>query len=378
MRITAVSGVSFYFGFEKRGDRMEASVFDYQTEQFVEVGLKKLVVGYDASPASERALQDAIAIAKQFQSEIVLVQVNTRDDYFTSSFDAVRGEAMQRFQDLRFVGRQLASEGLRSRGIVRNGTAAVTLANVCCEEKADLLLLGAYGYRQRDRKTLGSTAESPPHCPVPDAHVRAERLLDRRLFIATRPRSYPGRSSLQAGLPRESYEDRPALWCRGRTPPCGWARFTTRTASARKRVPSVELSAALRGNQCPVVRVLRSNREGYRRSCFRYRQPVYPLAVAVGRSTDVHDVGQCCGSRHPQLRSSSDDLPNKLAVGHLLQGLGVAGSFGDDFGAGDFDLLEVGGSQFDVCRADIFFEAREFGGAGDGDDLHFASGVLCQ
>lgn len=160
MAITAFLGFSFYFKGEKRGDLMDASVFDYQTEQFVDVGLKKLVVGYDVSSASDRALKDAIAIGKRFQSEIVLVQVNTRDDYFTSSFDAVRGETVQRFQDLRFITRQLAKEGLRSRGIVRNGTVAQTLSNVCCEEQADLLLLGAYGYRQRDRKTLGSTAES--------------------------------------------------------------------------------------------------------------------------------------------------------------------------------------------------------------------------
>jgi nucleotide-binding universal stress UspA family protein len=34
-----------------------------------------------------------------------------------------------------------------------------TLFNICCEEKADLLLLGAYGYGLKDRQTLGSTAE---------------------------------------------------------------------------------------------------------------------------------------------------------------------------------------------------------------------------
>lgn len=138
---------------------METSVLAYQTEHPAALSLKKIVVGYDASPSSERALHDAITIGKQFQSEIVLVQVNSPDDYLASSFEAARGETTQQFHDLQSLRQVLANQGLRSRSIVRNGIVGDTLFNVCCDEDADLLLLGAYGYRQRDRKTLGSTAE---------------------------------------------------------------------------------------------------------------------------------------------------------------------------------------------------------------------------
>ena len=53
----------------------------------------------------------------------------------------------------------MSSIGIRSRGIVRNGIVGDTLFNICCEVNADLLLLGAYGYSLKDRRTLGSTAE---------------------------------------------------------------------------------------------------------------------------------------------------------------------------------------------------------------------------
>ncbi len=138
---------------------METSILAIQPEQLEELGFKKIVVAYDASPAAGRALQDAITIGRRFGSEIILAQVNAPDDYPDSSFDALRSERAHEFQDLRAIRTQLAREGLDSRSIVRNGIVGDTLFNICCEEHADLFLLGAYGYRQRDRQTLGSTAE---------------------------------------------------------------------------------------------------------------------------------------------------------------------------------------------------------------------------
>jgi len=138
---------------------MGTSVLVSHTEQLEELGLKKILVGYDASPAAEHALHDAVTIGRRFQSEIVLAQVNAPDEYPANSFDSLRDERTHQFEDLQAVGRRVAKEGLKSRSIVRNGIAGDSLFNICCEEEADLLLLGAYGHRQRDRQTLGSTAE---------------------------------------------------------------------------------------------------------------------------------------------------------------------------------------------------------------------------
>lgn len=165
---------------------METSILANQNEQLTETGVKKIVVGYDASPAAECALHDAITLGRHFQAEVVLAQVNAPDENPASSFDALRDERMQQFQDLQTLRGRLAKEGVTSRSIVRNGIVGDTLFNICCDEEADLLLLGAYGYRQRDRQTLGSTAEfllRAIPCPAltygPDVRSTFDSLLER-------------------------------------------------------------------------------------------------------------------------------------------------------------------------------------------------------
>jgi nucleotide-binding universal stress UspA family protein len=137
---------------------METAILSNRIEQVTECGLKKIVVGYDASPAAERALHDAITIGKRFSAEILLAQANPPDED-PASCDVLRDERMREVHDLEVIRGQLAEAGLSSRSIVRNGIVGDTLFNICCEENADLLLLGAYGFSVRDRQTLGSTAE---------------------------------------------------------------------------------------------------------------------------------------------------------------------------------------------------------------------------
>ncbi|WP_433964867.1 universal stress protein [Tunturiibacter gelidiferens] len=121
-------------------------------QQNIEFGLRRLVVAYDASQASERALSDAIFLAQRFHSEVLVVRV-------LALTETTHEENAQNHADLKTVTSRLAGMSIRSREIVRVGIVGDTLFNICCEENADLLLLGAYGYGPRDRRTLGSTAE---------------------------------------------------------------------------------------------------------------------------------------------------------------------------------------------------------------------------
>lgn len=138
---------------------MEIAIRNVSTEPKADLTLKRIVVGYDASPAAERALNDAVTLGKRFKAEILLVQVNGPGEVPESSFTALRDERMQQFHDLGAVRSRLATVNVNSRAIVRNGIVGDALFNICCEENADLLLLGAYGYSLQDRQTLGSTAE---------------------------------------------------------------------------------------------------------------------------------------------------------------------------------------------------------------------------
>jgi nucleotide-binding universal stress UspA family protein len=64
---------------------------------------------------------------------------------------------------------RLTQAGLSCRTIVRMGAVGDTIANLCVEEGADLVMLGAYGCGSQDRHMLGSTAEhllSTLPCPA--------------------------------------------------------------------------------------------------------------------------------------------------------------------------------------------------------------------
>ena len=122
-------------------------------EKNTEYRLDKLVVAHDASEGSTRALDDAIFLAERFRSEVLVVHIQQMTE------DTVRQENMDNHVDLEAVGNRLTALGIRNQGILRAGGVGDMLFNLCCEEDAGLLMLGAYGYGPQDRSTLGSTAE---------------------------------------------------------------------------------------------------------------------------------------------------------------------------------------------------------------------------
>jgi hypothetical protein len=73
---------------------------------------------------------------------------------------------------------------------------------------------------------------------------------------------------------------------------------------------------------------------------------VRPLHLASPPSGDWSDSTSFLvpyASERVERRSGGRRLGFGLTTGHGFERLGVAGSFGDDLGAGDFDLVEVGG-----------------------------------
>lgn len=132
--------------------------------------LSKMIVAHDASESSDKALDDAVLLARRFDAEVILAHVQSPTDPGASDESgALRHARREAVSDVEALAYRLASGGLRSRGVVRAGSVGDTLFNLCCEEQADLLLMGAYGHGSRDRQTLGSTAEQllrAVPCPV--------------------------------------------------------------------------------------------------------------------------------------------------------------------------------------------------------------------
>ncbi len=131
----------------------------YAADPGTKYHLKRILVAHDASPDSELALEDAVAMAKRFQSEIILAYVQPPPEEGADSLENLQIEDKARHAHIEGITKRLVADGLDIRSIIRGGIVGDTLFNIACEEDADLLLLGAYGYGSQDRRTLGCTAE---------------------------------------------------------------------------------------------------------------------------------------------------------------------------------------------------------------------------
>ena len=128
-----------------------------------QVSFSKIMVATDFSPASERALEYAISIARRFGSKIYLSHVITLDGYpmiapeiAAKTIDASRGKAEENFA------RIVESGGLHGIEYHTNfveGAFWPTLDSLINECKIDLLVLGTRGLGDVKKVILGSGAE---------------------------------------------------------------------------------------------------------------------------------------------------------------------------------------------------------------------------
>lgn len=138
----------------------QSSVVSF-TREVPELVFQKILVAYDFSEASETALRHAVSLARTFGAFVTVVSVQSGADYaaeMESGFE--RKEAHRQLtSDLQQLAQRLTAQGIRNRVMHRTGAVADVLVQLAAEQKADLLLLGAYGQKGIDRPRLGSTAE---------------------------------------------------------------------------------------------------------------------------------------------------------------------------------------------------------------------------
>lgn len=129
--------------------------------------MRRILLAHDNSYAAQQALEDAESFAHRFHAEIILVRVEATAEEFSSS--AMASQRKEDASELDTLAKCLTAKGIANRAVLRTGTVGDTLFHIAHQEKADLLMLGAYGRGSQDRQALGSTAEhllrSIP-CPV--------------------------------------------------------------------------------------------------------------------------------------------------------------------------------------------------------------------
>jgi nucleotide-binding universal stress UspA family protein len=128
-----------------------------------QVSFSKIMVATDFSPASERALEYAISIARRFGSKIYLSHVISLDGYpmiapeiSAKTIDTRRGEAEENFAKIVESG---GLHGIQYHTQIVEGAFWPTLDSLIKECKIDLLVLGTRGLGDVKKIVLGSGAE---------------------------------------------------------------------------------------------------------------------------------------------------------------------------------------------------------------------------
>jgi nucleotide-binding universal stress UspA family protein len=136
-------------------------------------------VPVDFSSFSGRALRHALALARKFEAEVVLLHVIEMFpiDYLvgTESVPETGADGRRRAKDDlgRLAERILGGEDVAHRCLVRLGKPFRQITDAAGELKADLIVLSTHGRTGLERAYLGSTAERVVrHAPCPVLVVR--------------------------------------------------------------------------------------------------------------------------------------------------------------------------------------------------------------
>jgi nucleotide-binding universal stress UspA family protein len=144
---------------------------------------RRILVAVDGSPASLKGLREAIRLAKDGGSQLVLLNV-VNEFYAFATLDGFAPGA-DLVPALREGGRRTLEKakaladkaGVRARTVLREtlgGPAADTIVREARKQRADLVVLGTHGRRGLRRVVLGSDAEQVVRAaPVPVLLVRA-------------------------------------------------------------------------------------------------------------------------------------------------------------------------------------------------------------
>jgi putative phosphoribosyl transferase len=119
---------------------------------------RKLLLATDFSPASERAREAALQLARAFEAEVTVLHVveSPRYPYPVAVPSSTRQAATT---DLDRVARAMQGAGVRTVPMLREGNPYAEIVTAAKDANVDLLIIGTHGHRGLDHLLLGSVAE---------------------------------------------------------------------------------------------------------------------------------------------------------------------------------------------------------------------------
>lgn len=146
--------------------------------------LHRILIPFDASPASEQALEEALWLARRTDAEIKILQVEIlHGESVPSQWDpALETETLRaRMKDLIMNDSEAPGafdpDSVQISHVVdRDFAAAPAIVDYADEHEVDLIVMGTHGRRGVSRLLLGSVAEEVVrHAPCPVLTVRARK-----------------------------------------------------------------------------------------------------------------------------------------------------------------------------------------------------------
>jgi len=121
-----------------------------------------VLVPFDGSDFSRRALNRACQIAKQDSSSVAVLYVIPRYEEMVNFFktESIRKSLMQEADKIMETAREFAAiQGIAVKTAVTEGYAPDRIAEIAKERSHDLIVIGSHGYRGMNKAIMGSTTE---------------------------------------------------------------------------------------------------------------------------------------------------------------------------------------------------------------------------
>src|SRR5262245_21477512 len=160
------------------------------------VRIRRILCPVDFFPASERAAEYAITLAKQFKATVILLHVVaplSAAAYETvANTDAIMGAMrLAAREELKRLARAASAIGVRAEIIVRTGEVDFVIRSTSQSKNADFIVMGTHGRRGLERFFIGSVTErllrraSVPLLTIGGPKTNGSPSKIRRLLVAT-------------------------------------------------------------------------------------------------------------------------------------------------------------------------------------------------
>jgi universal stress protein A len=127
--------------------------------------MKKIVVGYDASPEADRALERAAEVAKAFDAEVIVTSVArllAGGGKGLAGIDPVDPPELHEVENEKAKAR-LAELGVKAKTVDGLGDPARMIVKVAEANDADLIVVGSHTAGTIERFFVGSVSDGVKH-----------------------------------------------------------------------------------------------------------------------------------------------------------------------------------------------------------------------